>query len=199
MGVDANRARGARTRDALRAAAYRLFLEQGYEKTTVAQIVAEAKVSHMTFFRHFPTKEDVVLRDEYDPLLEQLVRERPTHEPALTRIRNALRSALPRVYAEERESLLLRTRLILDTPALRHRVGDSMRGSQQAFEQGLLGPDGDQDPPLPVRVVAAACTAALATAITTWAESGGTTDLPALIDQALEALDNASEQQESSS
>ncbi|MGW8530668.1 TetR/AcrR family transcriptional regulator [Nocardiopsis sp. NPDC055824] len=192
MGKSANHDRGVRTRDSLRAAAYRLFLEHGYERTTVARIAAEAGVSHMTFFRHFPTKEDVVLRDEYDPLLEQLVRDRPASEPPITRIRNAFTGAAAHVHGAERDGLLLRTRLILDTPALRHRMADSMRASQTAFERGLLSPDDDaDDPPLPVRVAAAACTAALATAVTAWAESDGTADLPALIDEALGTLDSA--------
>ncbi|WP_275041826.1 MULTISPECIES: TetR/AcrR family transcriptional regulator [Nocardiopsis] len=190
MSSRANRDRGVRTRGALRAAAYRMFLEQGYDKTTVAQIAAEAGVSHMTFFRHFPTKEDVVLRDEYDPMLERLVRERPAGEPPVVRIRNALMSALPDVYEREREQLLLRTRLILDTPALRHRMGDSIRSSQEAFERGLA--PGAEPPPLPVRALAAACTAALAAAVTAWAESDGAADLPALVDEALGALAGAS-------
>ncbi|MFW5415679.1 TetR/AcrR family transcriptional regulator [Nocardiopsis sp. CNT-189] len=180
------RGRGERTRDALRAAAYRLFLEDGYDRTPVARIAAEAGVSHMTFFRHFPTKEDVVLRDDYDPLLERLVRERPGEEPPVARVRAALARALPEVYARERENLLLRARLILDTPALRRRMGDSMRGSQEAFERGLA--PGRTDPPLAVRAVAAACTAALAEAVTAWARDGGAAHLPDLADEALAAL-----------
>ncbi|WP_017596339.1 TetR/AcrR family transcriptional regulator [Nocardiopsis potens] len=182
-----DRGRGERTRDALRAAAYRLFLRDGYDGTPVARIAAEAGVSHMTFFRHFPTKEDVVLRDDHDPLLERLVRERPPGEPPVARVRAAVALALPEVYARERENLLLRARLILDAPALRRRMGDSMRGSQDAFERGLA-PGSPDDPPLAVRAVAAACTAALAEAVTAWARDGGTGHLPDLADEALAAL-----------
>ncbi|SIO84437.1 TetR/AcrR family transcriptional regulator [Nocardiopsis sp. JB363] len=192
MEREANRDKGVRTRASLRSAAYRLFLEQGYEGTTVAAIAAEAGVSHMTFFRHFPTKGDVVLRDEYDPWLERIVRDRPAGEPPVTRIRRALTSAVSHVAEEGREALLLRTRLILDTPTLRDRMADSMRGSQKAFERGLFTPDGDTTgAPLVVRAVAAACTAALTAALTEWAESGGTADLTALIDEALGALEGA--------
>jgi AcrR family transcriptional regulator len=45
-----------------------LFLRDGYDATTVAAIARAAGVSHMTFFRHFPTKESVVLDDPYDPV-----------------------------------------------------------------------------------------------------------------------------------
>jgi len=48
------------TRAALVDAATRLFAEQGYEKTTVADIAAAANVSTRTFFAYFPAKEDVL-------------------------------------------------------------------------------------------------------------------------------------------
>ncbi|MEO9326421.1 TetR family transcriptional regulator [Gordonia aurantiaca] len=53
-----------RTRKAIREAAVRLFAEQGYTKTTVEQIAEAAGVSHTTFFRYFPTKEQVVIGGE---------------------------------------------------------------------------------------------------------------------------------------
>ena len=56
----------ARTRAAIRQHALRLFREQGYSATTVEQIAAAAEVSPATFFRYFPTKEDVVLQDDLD-------------------------------------------------------------------------------------------------------------------------------------
>ncbi|GAA1093300.1 TetR family transcriptional regulator [Nocardiopsis exhalans] len=179
-----------RTRNALREAAFRLFAEHGYEDTTVARIAAEAGVSHMTFFRYFPTKEDVVLRDDYDPLLEELIRAEPPDKPALRRVRDAVMSAVPAVYAREREALLLRSRLLLTTPALRSRMGESMDGSRSAFERGLSDPEAAAAPPMAARVVASACTAALATAITVWVEQDGETDLPALMEQAFDALEN---------
>src|SRR5918994_275367 len=50
-----------RTRQALRQAAVRLFLERGFEATTIADIAAAAEVAPRTFFSYYPTKEDVVL------------------------------------------------------------------------------------------------------------------------------------------
>ena len=56
----------AKTRAAIRQHALRLFREQGYSATTVEQIAAAAEVSPATFFRYYPTKEDVVLQDDMD-------------------------------------------------------------------------------------------------------------------------------------
>ncbi len=57
----------ARTKAALQQHALRLFGERGYQATTVEQIAEAAEVSPTTFFRYFPTKEDVVLYDVLDP------------------------------------------------------------------------------------------------------------------------------------
>src|SRR5262249_24457530 len=56
-----------RLREAVERAALDLFARQGYEQTTVHDICAVAEVGHATFYRYFPTKEDVVFghRDAY--------------------------------------------------------------------------------------------------------------------------------------
>ena len=64
----------ARTRAAIREHALRLFREQGYSATTVEQIAAAAEVSPATFFRYFPTKEDVVLQDDIDVVTLEALR-----------------------------------------------------------------------------------------------------------------------------
>ncbi|MFF8762929.1 TetR family transcriptional regulator [Nocardiopsis dassonvillei] len=135
--MDQRTRRRQRNRAAIQEAALRLFEQQGYEATTVAQIAREAGVSHMTFFRCFPSKEDVVLRDEYDPMLEELVREQPDTLPAVERIHRATLVGLGRVYDDNREALLARARLLLSIPALRSRIGENLASASTAFERGL--------------------------------------------------------------
>ena len=67
----------AQTRRTIQEQALRLFTANGYDRTTVQDIAAAAGVSHMTFFRYFPTKEDVVLSDDYDPMIAALIGSRP--------------------------------------------------------------------------------------------------------------------------
>lgn len=65
-------ARGARTRQRIREAANRLFIEQDFRSTTVDAIVQAAGVSKGTFYLHFDRKEDLLL--EYGSVRLQRIR-----------------------------------------------------------------------------------------------------------------------------
>ncbi|HSI93819.1 MAG TPA: TetR family transcriptional regulator [Jiangellaceae bacterium] len=175
----------ARTRRTIQEHAVRLFAEQGYDATTVNQIAAAAGVSHMTFFRYFPTKEDVVLTDDYDPMLASLIRQRPTDEPVVDSIQAAIAEGFRQVYEADRATILERVRLLLSTPALRARLWENQLATQQMFAEALRGRGTD---PFEIRVLAAASLAALTTAIVAWAESGPDAELPSLIDDAFTVL-----------
>jgi len=82
--------RADRTRGALQRCALELFLRDGYDATTVAAISRAAGVSQMTFFRHLPTKESVVLDDPYDPVIAEWVAAQPVTLPPLERVRRGL-------------------------------------------------------------------------------------------------------------
>ena len=81
-----------RTRSALEQAAAQLFAERGYGATTVRDIAAAAGVGERTFFRYFPSKEDLVLQEVRNlvPGLMKMVRERPAAESPLTAFREAV-------------------------------------------------------------------------------------------------------------
>src|SRR5262249_28892086 len=83
----------ARTRDSIREHALRLFRDQGYQTTTVEQIAAAAEVSPSTFFRYFPTKEDVVLQDDMDIRLVEAFARQPGDLAPLPAVRAAVREA----------------------------------------------------------------------------------------------------------
>jgi AcrR family transcriptional regulator len=176
----------AQIRRTIQEQALRLFLAKGFEATSVEEIAAAAGVSHMTFFRYFPTKEDVVLADEYDPLIGELVAGRPPEEPVAEKIRHALVDGLTRVYGAEREALLVRTRLIMGTPALRARLWDQAVATQNLIARALTHQSDDGD--LRRRVVVSACFAAISAAVFAWAESNGARELPDLFDEAFVAL-----------
>lgn len=82
----------ARTRSALEQAAARLFEQHGFAATTVRDIAAAAGVGERTFFRYFPSKEDLVLQQVRDliPGLTDAIRARPAAEPPLTALCEAI-------------------------------------------------------------------------------------------------------------
>ena len=59
----------AKTKSAIQSHAIRLFREQGFAATTVEQVAEAAEVSPSTVFRYFATKEDLVVNDDYDPII----------------------------------------------------------------------------------------------------------------------------------
>ncbi|WP_228823650.1 acyl-CoA-like ligand-binding transcription factor [Nocardia blacklockiae] len=108
-----------RTRRTIRTEAFRLFQEQGYNETTVEQIAEAAEVSPSTFFRYFPSKEELVLADDLDPLMIEALERQPAELTMLEAFRLATLetfSALDEeTFAFERQ----RTDLIRTVPELR--------------------------------------------------------------------------------
>lgn len=177
----------AQTRRAIQEHALRLFEAKGYEATTVQEIAAAAGVSHMTFFRYFPTKEDVVLSDEYDPLLFGILAARPGGESAIAALRGALHEGFEHIYDADWQALLTRTRLIVSAPALRARLWEQQMAGEGALSQIIAAREGGEVT-YRTRLIAAACFAAITVAVVAWAEDGGTSSLPDLMDQALGML-----------
>ena len=114
----------ARTRASLREHALRLFREQGYAATTVEQIAAAAEVSPSTFFRYFPTKEDVVLQDDMDVRMLEAFERQPPEMPPLAAMRAAWKEALASFTPEEMEIVTASTGLSLRVPEVRARAFD---------------------------------------------------------------------------
>lgn len=129
--------RAERTRALLQATALRLFRERGYDETTVAQIAAAAGVSHMTFFRHFPTKESVVLDDPYDPVIAEAVAAQPTALPAFERVRRGLLDAWRRLPDLPRGETRDRVLLVLRHPTLRAGMVENTRRTEQGIVAAL--------------------------------------------------------------
>jgi AcrR family transcriptional regulator len=92
VGLDLRSRKKLRTRRALQEAALKLFAEQGYDETTVAQIAALAEVGERTFFVYFPSKEDVLFNGSHEGFaeLEQLIQGAPSELSDLAAIEHAL-------------------------------------------------------------------------------------------------------------
>jgi AcrR family transcriptional regulator len=175
----------------LEAAALRLFGERGFDAVTVDDIAAEADVSRRTFFRYFASKEDVLLADHQVQLarLREAMAARPTDEPILTALRNALLS-LTSDFEERRERVILRGRIMRETPSLQARSLVHQKAWEDAMQEMVaerLGVDPVAD--LRPGVVAATALAAMRVAFNNWLNAGATGDLIPLTAEALDLLD----------
>ncbi|GGT09750.1 TetR family transcriptional regulator [Streptomyces atratus] len=178
-----------RTRIAIRRATYRLISEQGYDATTIEQIAEAAEVSPSTVFRYFATKEDIVLTDEYDPIMEAELRNRPADEPPLESLRFIMAKALTAFLASEEEELRQRTRLMVEVPAIRARMTETMSDTAKVLARALADRSGRSPDDLEVRVFIAAVLGALREVTLYWGEHGQEGDLITMINQALDTLE----------
>ncbi|MFG2093652.1 TetR/AcrR family transcriptional regulator [Streptomyces sp. NPDC048612] len=176
------------TRQAIRRAAYRLFEEQGYDATPIDQIAEAADVSPSTVFRYFPTKEDIVLTDEYDTVLEAGLRARPTDEPMVESMRRVTVEALREITGADRRELVQRIRLIREVPAIRGRTAENTARDATLISAVLAERTGRPAGDLELRVISAAILAALQEAMLSWVEGGQTAELEALIHQTMDVL-----------
>jgi AcrR family transcriptional regulator len=177
------------TKQAIQKHALRLFVEKGYDATTVDEIATAAGVSHMTFFRYFPRKEEVVEYDEYDPLLEQLIAARPPDEPPLVVLHNAIRVGFEKILTTDREALLIRTRLVLRNPVLRSRNLLAQDTTRELFANALARRAGLTEPDLAMTVQASAALDAVGVAMMAWVDGNNDTDPIALIDTVFAAFE----------
>lgn len=171
--------------------AMRLFLEQGFEQTTIDQIASTAGISRRSFFRYFGTKEDIVLGD----LATQGTRMRDALQqvPLSVGPWEALREALAAVDALVIESgiTLKIATMMYETPSLRSRCIE-----KHLHWQSLLVPDirrrlglaeDDLTDPAPGAIVASAI-ACLDVAGELWTRGGGQGELAELYDRAVAAV-----------
>jgi AcrR family transcriptional regulator len=180
----------AKTRRTIQDHALRLFAEQGYDATTVDQIAEAAEISPSTFFRYFATKEDLVIEDEYDPMVVELFLAQPPSLGPVAAMRQAMRTAFNQIYSTEQGQLLQRTKLQLEVPAIRAKALNNQFNMANAVTHAAAARYRRDVDDYAVQVFAAACVGALIPAITRWAASDGKEPLPELVDSALALLES---------
>jgi AcrR family transcriptional regulator len=180
-----------KTREAIQRTAMRLFEKQGYEETTIEEIAAAAEISPSTFFNYFPTKEDVVLFDAYDPMAIQMFRDLPKDEPLNVGIRKVL-EALSAAFERDEQVIFARGRLFLEVPELRARVWDEVERTQLLITQVLAERIGRRADDFELRVTARVLTAALFEASMEWMRTEGRRSLVELFSRAIDVVESGS-------
>src|SRR5262249_50194027 len=97
----------------------RLFLEKGFDETTIEDIAEAVEISPSTFFNYFPSKEDVVFEDELDPLVLAAFDAQPPHTNPVRRLRLAMRAVFGHLTPEQDRMMRDRMHLMATTPELR--------------------------------------------------------------------------------
>jgi AcrR family transcriptional regulator len=146
----------AKTRAAIREAAMTLFEKQGYPSTTVEQIAEAAEVSPSTFFRYFPTKEDVVLADDWDPPMAAAILAQPPDVPAPEALIAGMRAVVDAASPADRAAERRRQRLFQEVPELRVRYLQQLTAAIDLFASVLAQRAGRTEPDLESRAVAGA-------------------------------------------
>ncbi|GAA2169123.1 MULTISPECIES: TetR/AcrR family transcriptional regulator [Glycomyces] len=170
--------------------ALRLFDEHGYDATTIEQIAEAAGVSPSTFYRYFPTKEDVVVQDEYDPLIVNVFESQSADDAPL----DALRAVLSVLFAEftdaDIERVRRRVRMIFAVPALRARQVQQTVATEELLARMVAERTGRSPGDLEIRHFTALIVTSWTVAISAWAETdGGKDDLAATMDRCLAHLE----------
>jgi AcrR family transcriptional regulator len=189
--VDLRERKRTRNRRMIQTEALRLFAEKGYAHTTVEEIADAAAISPRTFFRYFPTKEDVVFWDEHAPLVVDLLEPRPEDESLAATFRAVIREGLGGLYRRDPERLLSRVRLYVTVPELRVRVLVEQADAVEQLATLLAHRRGARTDDLRLRVIGSSLLAASAVALDLWQKDSGKSDLLALLDQATDALADA--------
>jgi AcrR family transcriptional regulator len=114
------------TRQGIAEAAWRLFVEHGFDQVTVAEVARAADVSEATVFNYFPTKEDLAYHrmEDFEEEMLAAIRDREPGSPIIEAFgrfvlepRGFLREG-PEPAADRPEAVI---RVFVESPALRAR------------------------------------------------------------------------------
>ena len=174
-----------KTRWAIQEHALRLIAEQGYDATTVDQIAAAAEISPSTFFRYFPSKEDLIIEDQYDAMMLEGLSTMDPSVPPMEAARRVITGALSAMSEHDLEKILERSKLIMSVPALRSRSMENVTKTIDMLAGVVARRVGLSPDSVEIRAFAGAVIGALTSVIFTWVESGGQGRLDEIVDRAL--------------
>ena len=182
----------ARTREALQEAAMDLFTRQGFDRTTVEEIADACEVSPRTFFRYFPTKEDVLFVDS-DVRRERLLAvlaDQPVDESPFRALQAAMR-VLAADYRHDRAALVARSKVVGASPQLQAYKAEHQHSWEaevvDALERRAVAAHQHVDREA-LQLVTAVATAALRVSLDVWVADTRGPDLTVLVDDAFGRL-----------
>ncbi|OAF07799.1 transcriptional regulator [Bradyrhizobium centrolobii] len=175
------------TRERLTRAAMALFLERGFEATTIDDIAAAAEVSRRSFFHYFASKEDVVAawQENAATALVDAIIARPAAESMLTAAENAIAAAIKRLDPAEAAAM---SRLKRDNPALQARDQLKYEKLERALAEGLTRRSGRKSDRLKARLVAMIATGVMRVGGESWVSEGTREKPEAFVKRTFDAI-----------
>ncbi len=187
MAVEGLRERKKRkTKAAIQREALRLFRKKGYEETTVEEIAAAAEISPSTFFNYFPSKEDVVIYDEYDPQIFAALISNPD-EPLTQSMRRVIQFSAG-LFESDKDAIFERAKLSLEVPELRARIWEELEKARDVFAEVIAARTHREAGDFQIRVLAMALTVAAFEAATEWVRRKGAGSMLQLFNEAIDAI-----------
>jgi AcrR family transcriptional regulator len=178
-------------RDEISRTALGLFLSQGFDATTIDQIVTAVGVSRRSFFRYFGTKEDIVLGDlvARGGVIAEAVAARPPDEGPWEALRAGFQSGAETTMPDVSAGLAL-GKMLSETPSLRARLLEKRLRWQELLVPLIAARLADESGTANLRAsaIVASALACLDAASEAWIASNGATDLAALYDEAVAAV-----------
>jgi len=176
-----------KTKASIQREALRLFKKHGYDATTIEDIAAAADISESTFFNYFPSKEDVVIYDEYDPQIFAMLATGKHDEPLAKSIEKLI-GTLGGLFEADHDAIYERAKLSLEVPELRAHAWEELEKARDLIASIIAARTGHDAAELDVRVVSMAFVAAAFEASIEWVRSGGKGSMIDLLKKAIDAI-----------
>ena len=182
--------RWARTADSIERTALRLFAERGFDGVTVEDIAYAAEISARTFFRYFPTKDMVLLRDQHRRVdhLHAALAAQPADEPVLSAVRSAFLD-MAEGYQRDAETALLWAKIVTETPSVLPRFAGYQEAFVTSVTEMVASRLGTSDDDMRPAVIAGSMLSASFAAYSRWLAGGAREHLSALVAEALDLVE----------
>ncbi len=172
----------------VQATAVDLFEADGFDATTIEAIADACGVSPSTIYRHFSTKENVVLWDERDLIIDAELDERLGRQPVVEAFRDAVVVGL--AERDDRELFLRRLRLVYSEPSIWATAAHQDREARVELAVAIASVAGRKHPSVADDATAAVCLIALDIALEHWQRDAGRIHLTELLDESIQAVTN---------
>ena len=166
-----------------------LFEREGFDRTTIEQIAAEAELAPRTFFSYFATKDDLVLAD-YSERLERILTEldrRPEAEPAWDALRESF-AVVAADYEFEQDRIRRRFTIMATNPSVFARSLLLQAGWEQALTERLTTRLGARAYDPTPRLLAATALAVMRASLQHWLTTPRAPALPELVQRGFDRL-----------